>query len=126
MPRSRSRSRNSCSSYGSRRVSRVSRRHSRSGSHRRSHSRRRSYSRSRSYSSIYPPVGTRSAQARRMVFNGKYHKTRGGLTKADLVENKYGQIVSRLKSQAGKSLQRKNPWKKNSKFMKYAGRVDEL
>ena len=36
------------------------------------------------------------------VWNGNAKKTSGGLTKADLVQNKRGRIVSRRKMAAGK------------------------
>ena len=35
--------------------------------------------------------------SRRMVFNGSAEKTPGGLTKADLLKNKHGRIVSARK-----------------------------
>lgn len=112
MPKSRSRSH-----------SRKSRRdHSRSGAK----SRRSRRSGSRRTGVVYVPRGVSQGRAKRLVFDGVYAKTRGGLTKSDLVENKYGKVVSVRKMKAGKKLQRENPFKKNKKFMKYAGQVDKL
>lgn len=98
---------------------RHSRRHSRSGSH--SSSRRRSCS-----TLVYVPRGISQGRAKRLVYDGVYKKTRGGLTKADLIENKYGKVVSARKAKAGKKLQRENPFKENKKFMKFAGKVNNL
>lgn len=136
MPHSRSRSRQalrrrSRSGAKSRNASLKSRRrHSRSGSRSKSRvSRRHSRSKSPSGSGaklVYVPRGISQGRAKRLVFDGVYKKTRGGLTKDDLKENKYGQVVSIRKSKAGKKLQRENPFKKNKKFMKYSGKVNEL
>ena len=115
----------------------VSRRRSRSGAKSRRRSRRysrsgarsvsRSSSRRRSCSGlVYVPRGISQGRAKRLVYDGVYKKTRGGLTKADLIENKYGKVVSARKAKAGKKLQRENPFKQNKKFMKYAGKVSSL
>lgn len=121
MPHSRSRSH------------KVSRRRSRSGAKSRRHSRKHSHSGSRSCSCsrskstlVYVPRGISQGRAKRLVYDGVYKKTRGGLTKADLIENKYGKVVSARKAKAGKKLQRENPFKQNKKFMKYAGKVSSL
>merc|ERR1719335_59347 len=44
--------------------------------------------------------------AKRLVFAGKLAKTPTGLTKADLVKNKYGKVVSKKHQARGN----KNPW----------------
>jgi hypothetical protein len=123
--RNRSRSRSGAKSrHHSRRHSRS---RSRSGANSRHNSRRHSRSRSRSgakaHKTIYPPKGISQGRAKRLVYDGVYKKTRGGLTKSDLTENKYGKVVSIRKSKAGKSLQRRHPYKKNKDFMKYAGKI---
>jgi hypothetical protein len=41
--------------------------------------------------------------SRRKVWNGTCQKTPGGLTKADLMMNKYGRIVSRKKAAHARS-----------------------
>ena len=68
------------------------------------------------------PAGISSGRAKRLVYDGKYHHTHGGLTKGDIVLNKHGKAVSRRKMLAGKRLQRENPWKQNSKFTKHIGK----
>jgi len=40
------------------------------------------------------PQQTMKRGSRRMVWNGSAEKTGGGLTKDDLMKNKYGRIVS--------------------------------
>jgi hypothetical protein len=133
MPHSRSRS-HKVSRRRSRsgaKYRRHSRRHSLSGSHSKSrrvsrHSRRHSRSGASSKSLVYVPRGISQGRAKRLVYDGVYQKTRGGLTKADLIENKYGKVVSARKAKAGKKLQRENPFKQNKKFMKYAGKVNKL
>ena len=72
------------------------------------------------------PRGISAGRAKRLVYDGVYRNTRGGLTASDLVENKYGHVVSRKKMAAGKKLQRQNPFKKNPKFMKHKGRIEEI
>ena len=44
--------------------------------------------------------------AKRYAFSGKISKTKTGLTKSDLVQNKHGRVVSKKNSQRGK----KSPW----------------
>jgi hypothetical protein len=44
--------------------------------------------------------------SRRKVWNGTCQKTPGGLTKADLMMNKYGRIVSRKRSAHARSTKR--------------------
>lgn len=65
---------------------------------------KKNYSRSRMLQ------GGRKKPSRRMVYNnranGKTLKTSGGLTKGDLVRNKWGRIVSRKKSERMKRLVR--------------------
>lgn len=96
------------------------------------HSRRR---RSRSVSgasrrskskNVYVPRGISAGRAKRLVYDGVYEKTRGGLTKDKLVENKHGKVVSKKKAAVGRALQRENPFKKNPQFMKYKGKIDSL
>lgn len=48
------------------------------------------------------PKGVSAAHAKRLVWKGKYSKTRSGLTKSQLAKNKRGKIVSRAKQQVGK------------------------
>ena len=43
--------------------------------------------------------------SRRKVWNGSAEKTKGGLTRKDLKQNKYGRIVSVKRSQRGGALQ---------------------
>jgi hypothetical protein len=43
------------------------------------------------------PSKTLKVGSRRMVWNGSAEKTPGGLTKADLLKNKHGRIVSSKK-----------------------------
>ena len=43
--------------------------------------------------------------SRRKVWNGTAEKTKGGLTRKDLKQNKYGRIVSVKRSQRGGALQ---------------------
>lgn len=126
MPHSRSHSRKS-RHHSRRRHSRSgarSRKHSRkhSRSHSR-HSRHRSVSGAKAHKTMYPPKGISQGRAKRLVYDGVYEKTRGGLSKEDLTENKYGKVVSIRKLKAGKSLQRRHPFKKNKDFMKYAGKI---
>ena len=45
-------------------------------------------------------------KAKRLVWQGKLKKTPSGLTKKDLVKNKYGKIVSRKKHSLGKKMTR--------------------
>ena len=118
MPHSRSRSRSH-----SRKSRRHSRSRSRSGAKSRRHSRRHSRSGSKAHKTMYPPKGISQGRAKRLVYDGVYQKTRGGLSKKDLTENKYGKVVSIRKSKAGRSLQRRHPFKKNKEFMKYAGKI---
>ena len=131
MPKSRSRSHSRKSRRQSRSGSRKSRRmqsRSRSGSRksRRLQSRSRSRSGSHRAGVVYVPRGISQGRAKRLVYDGVYRKTRGGLIKSDLTENKYGKVVSIRKMKAGKALQRANPFKKNKEFMKYAGKVENL
>jgi len=41
--------------------------------------------------------------SRRCVWNGSAKKTPGGLTKSDLMQNKYGRIVSRKRAARARS-----------------------
>jgi hypothetical protein len=43
-------------------------------------------------------------RAKALVWKGKLKKTPSGLTKKDLVKNKYGKIVSRKKHSLGKKM----------------------
>ena len=43
-------------------------------------------------------------KAKRLVWKGKLKKSPSGLTKKDLVKNKYGKIVSRKKHSLGKRM----------------------
>ena len=45
-------------------------------------------------------------RAKALVWRGKIKKTPSGLTKKDLVKNKYGKIVSRKKHSLGKRMLR--------------------
>ena len=45
----------------------------------------------------------RAIGSRRKVWNGTAQKTPGGLTKSDLMMNKYGRIVSRKKAARARS-----------------------
>lgn len=45
-----------------------------------------------------------AAREKRAVWDGRLTKTKGGLTRADLMENKSGKIVSRKQHAAGKRL----------------------
>ena len=45
-------------------------------------------------------------RAKALVWRGKIKKTPSGLTKKDLVKNKYGKIVSRKKHSLGKRMTR--------------------
>lgn len=69
----------------------------------------RSKSRSRSHSprSTHPTATTRAGQYRQ-VWEGRAAKTKGGLTKKDLMLNKEGKIVSKRASAAGKAAYRSN------------------
>ena len=49
----------------------------------------------------------RAAGSRAQVMHGTAHHTSGGLTKRDLKYNKYGRIVSRVKSEQGKRSMRR-------------------
>merc|ERR1719375_1885234 len=51
-------------------------------------------------------------RAKSSVFRGTKEKTIGGLTKGDLIKNKYGKVVSKSKSEVAKKLKYKNikPW----------------
>ena len=40
---------------------------------------------------------TKRVGSRRQVYNGSAEKTKGGLTKSDLIKNKHGRIVSAKK-----------------------------
>jgi len=107
-----------------------SRRHksrSRTGSKSRSRSHSRLGAKSRSHSKkVYAPRGMSQGHAKRAVYDGVYQKTRGGLTRSDLIENKYGKVVSKRKHAAGKSLQRKNPYKQNPGFLKNKGKIEKI
>lgn len=46
--------------------------------------------------------------SRAEVWNGSARKTSGGLTRADLIKNKHGRIVSRKKQEAGRKAFKKN------------------
>lgn len=46
----------------------------------------------------------RTIGSRRKVWNGTAKKTPGGLTKADLMQNKYGRIVSRKRAARGRRM----------------------
>ena len=46
---------------------------------------------------------------KRAVWEGKLNRTKSGLTKGDLMENKYGKIVSKRQHAAGRRLQREFP-----------------
>lgn len=69
--------------------------------------RRRSGSRHKSQPSTFPTATTTAGQ-RRQVWEGRALKTKGGLTKTDLRENKQGKIVSKRASSAGKRAFSKN------------------
>lgn len=86
---------------------------------------RRAASRSGS-KGVYVPRNVSKGRARRLVLDGVYAKTRGGLTASDLRVNKHGQVVSIKKAQAGKKLQKEHPFRENKKFLKYKGKVDQL
>jgi len=91
-------------------------------------SRRKSRSRSRSrstktYKAIRVPKGTKPGIAKRLVYDGHYKKTRGGLTKQDLKLNKYGKVVSKAQWEAGKQLQAKYNYEDNDEFLKYEGKI---
>lgn len=113
-----------------------SRHHSRSRASRASRPAPRNQSRSRSRVAgsrsrsaakpVYVPKGISAGRARRLVFDGVYQKTRGGLVAGDLKENKQGKVVSIKKAAQGKRLQKANPYRENKKFMKYKGKVDQL
>ena len=51
--------------------------------------------------------------SRRKVWNGTAEKTKGGLTRKDLKQNKYGRIVSVKRSQRGGALQASQGEEKN-------------
>ena len=51
--------------------------------------------------------------SRRKVWNGTAEKTKGGLTRKDLKQNKYGRIVSVKRSIRGGALQDSQPEEKN-------------
>jgi len=51
--------------------------------------------------------------SRRKVWNGTAEKTKGGLTRKDLKQNKYGRIVSVKRSLRGGALQDSQPEEKN-------------
>jgi hypothetical protein len=72
--------------------------------------------------------------SREQVMNGSVHKTTGGLTKADLVMNKWGRIVSAKKFKTAKKemrLQKHGFFAKKGKFgavtrkMKRGGKADD-
>ena len=48
----------------------------------------------------------KGSHAKSVVFRGTKEKTTGGMTKSDLIKNKYGKIVSKKASAKGK----KNAW----------------
>lgn len=48
-----------------------------------------------------------AAREKRAVFEGRLTKTKGGLTRADLMENKTGKVVSKKQHAAGKRLHAK-------------------
>jgi len=80
------------------------------------------------------PAGTNRHTAMRLVYKGKYHKTRGGLTKANISKKRVGtaivngkrktvfKYVSKKKVSQGKRLQREFPYRENSKFMRHKGK----
>jgi hypothetical protein len=72
---------------------------------------------SSSHKPIYVPKGISRGRAKRLVYEGVYKKTRGGLTQKDLTLNRLGKVVSRKKLQQGKKLQQANPYKKNPRFL---------
>ena len=51
-----------------------------------------------------PKKKVSSAWDKRAVWEGRKTKTRGGLERADLMQNKNGKIVSKRKHEAGKKL----------------------
>jgi hypothetical protein len=65
-----------------------------------------------------PAVGSRAK-----VWHGNAHHTSGGLTKADLMKNKHGEIVSKKKHAKAKTAMKKckNPFSLVLKAMKAAG-----
>jgi hypothetical protein len=93
--------------------------HSRS---RKSHShKKRSFgaaSKSRKSNTIYVPKGTNPKRAKRLVFDGVYTKTRGGLTKQKLMKTPDGRIVSTKQHKNGVQLQKEHPFEENKKFLK--------
>jgi hypothetical protein len=75
---------------------------------------------------IIVPKGISNARARRLVYNGKYLKTRGGLMKDDLVKNSSGRVVSKKKQEQGQKLQQQFPWQEQKKFVKRVEKVRSL
>ena len=53
--------------------------------------------------------------SRAEVFHGKAEKTTGGLTKNDLIKNKYGYIVSKIKSRSMKNHKKSDNLSKRDK-----------
>lgn len=78
------------------------------------------------YKAIYVPAGTTPGLAKRQVWEGIYQKTRGGLTRRDLMENRHGRIVSRRKHAIGMRLQRQYDWRDNPEFVEYAGDIQNV
>ena len=54
------------------------------------------------------PTAVRRADKLRQVYEGRAHRTTGGLTKSDLTVNKRGRVVSRRASAAAKRSFRKD------------------
>lgn len=86
---------------------------------------KKSRSRSRSKSrKVVVPRGVSRGHALRLVYDGVYQKTRGGLTKSDITLDKYGKAVSKKKQAIGRKLQKK--YGQSDEFLKYKGRVRSL
>ena len=75
---------------------------------------------------IIVPKGISNARARRLVYKGKYLKTRGGLMKDDLVKNSSGRVVSKKKQEQGQKLQQQFPWQEQKKFAQRVQKVRSL
>lgn len=91
-----------------------------------SRSRRPSRRRNRRKKPTYVRKGISPGRAKRLVYDGHYKKTRGGLTREDITLNKYGKAVSKKKLAQGKRLQRRYPYESNDEFMTNVGQIEQI
>ena len=99
-------------------------------------SKRRSKSsrRSKLLGKVVPP-NTNRHTAMRLVYQGKYEKTRGGLRKKDITRKYIGvgpdgkrqyRYISKRKQRIGQRLQRAYPYQDNAKFVRNIGSLPNM